>query len=78
MLYPRSTDDVVAIVRAASAYSIPLIPYAGGTSLEGHFYAPSKDVSDSNTDPQPGLSFTVDVCENMNRILQVHGELERH
>lgn len=35
MLYPRSTDDVVKIVKTASKYGIPLIPYCAGTSLEG-------------------------------------------
>jgi D-lactate dehydrogenase (cytochrome) len=35
VLYPRSTDDVVKIVKTASKYGIPLIPYCAGTSLEG-------------------------------------------
>ena len=35
VLYPRDTADVVAIVKVASQYGIPLIPFSGGTSLEG-------------------------------------------
>lgn len=35
MLYPRHTEDVVAIVNVASQFGIPLIPFSGGTSLEG-------------------------------------------
>jgi len=36
IVYPRSTEDVVKIVKTASANSIPLIPYCAGTSLEGN------------------------------------------
>lgn len=37
VLYPRSTEDVVQIVKTASKHGIPLIPYCAGTSLEGGF-----------------------------------------
>ena len=37
MVYPTSTEDVVKIVNVARKYRMPVIPYAGGTSLEGHF-----------------------------------------
>lgn len=32
-----STEDVVKIVKIANTYRIPVVAYAGGTSLEGHF-----------------------------------------
>lgn len=35
VLYPRDTQDVVRMVKLASKYGIPLIPYCAGTSLEG-------------------------------------------
>lgn len=35
VLYPRDTADVVKIVKLASKYGIPLVPYCAGTSLEG-------------------------------------------
>ena len=34
---PRSTEDVVHIVNIARKYRIPIVPYSGATSLEGHF-----------------------------------------
>ena len=37
VVYPFSTEDVVRIVRIANKYRMPIVPYAGGTSLEGHF-----------------------------------------
>lgn len=36
VVYPRSTEDVVKIVKIAIKYRMPITPYSGGTSLEGH------------------------------------------
>jgi FAD binding domain len=37
VVYPNSTEDVVKIVKIARKYRMPVIPYSGGTSIEGHF-----------------------------------------
>jgi FAD binding domain len=37
VVYPDSTEDVVKIVNVARKYRMPIIPYSGGTSVEGHF-----------------------------------------
>ncbi|EAU88321.2 D-lactate dehydrogenase cytochrome oxidoreductase [Coprinopsis cinerea okayama7 len=34
---PKSTDDVVRVINIARRYRIPVVPYSGATSLEGHF-----------------------------------------
>ena len=36
IVYPETTQDVVAVVEVANKYRIPVVPYSGGTSLEGH------------------------------------------
>ncbi|KAH9818893.1 hypothetical protein DFH28DRAFT_887792 [Melampsora americana] len=85
ILYPRSTQDVVKIVEVTSRYNIPLIPYSGGTSLEGHFNAPSTNLQTSKTDHhkknqfesieedlKPGYSFTVDFSKHMNQIITLN------
>ncbi|KAL5519872.1 hypothetical protein ACEPAG_1532 [Sanghuangporus baumii] len=36
IVYPESTEDVVKIVKIATRFRMPVIPYSGGTSLEGH------------------------------------------
>ena len=41
VVYPKSTADVVKIVKTAVKYRMPVIPYSGATSLEGHFRAVS-------------------------------------
>ncbi|KAF8163177.1 FAD-linked oxidase-like protein [Crassisporium funariophilum] len=34
---PTSTEDVVKVVNIARQYRVPITPYSGATSLEGHF-----------------------------------------
>ncbi|PNS15976.1 D-lactate dehydrogenase [Sphaceloma murrayae] len=38
--YPTSTADVSQIAKICSKYSIPMVPFSGGTSLEANFSAP--------------------------------------
>ena len=40
-----STEDVVAVVKACSKHSVPVTPYAAGTSLEGHTTTPRGGIS---------------------------------
>ncbi|TEB08670.1 FAD-linked oxidase-like protein [Coprinellus micaceus] len=37
LVRPHTTEDVVKIVNVARKYNVPLVPYSGATSLEGHF-----------------------------------------
>ncbi|KAL2257486.1 hypothetical protein VTK26DRAFT_110 [Humicola hyalothermophila] len=43
--YPRSTEQVSAIARICHKYRVPIIPYSGGSSLEGNFSAPFGGIS---------------------------------
>ncbi|KAK4068644.1 CAZyme family AA7 [Trichoderma aggressivum f. europaeum] len=43
--YPRNTEQVATIVRVCHRHRVPVIPYSGGTSLEGNFSAPYGGVS---------------------------------
>ncbi len=45
IVYPVSTEEVSAIVRACGAHDAPIIPYGAGTSLEGHVAAVEGGVS---------------------------------
>ncbi|GAA5967583.1 hypothetical protein JCM3765_002294 [Sporobolomyces pararoseus] len=84
IVYPRSTEDVVKIVKTASANSIPLIPYCAGTSLEGHTSAlgypgsvealPEGHSQIPLEDLKPGLAIVVDFAENMNQIIQINSK----
>ncbi|KAF9224911.1 FAD-binding domain-containing protein [Gyrodon lividus] len=37
VVYPRSTEDVVKVVKVATKYRMPVTPFSGGTSLEGNY-----------------------------------------
>ncbi len=37
--FPKSTDEVAAIVRISAGYGVPIVPFGAGTSLEGHVQA---------------------------------------
>src|ERR671922_1058330 len=37
--FPRSTDEVAAIVRTCADHGIPVVPFGTGSSLEGHILA---------------------------------------
>ncbi|RDB30391.1 D-lactate dehydrogenase [cytochrome], mitochondrial [Hypsizygus marmoreus] len=59
VVYPASTEDVVQIVKIATKYRMPIIPYSGATSLEGHFRSPAEG------------GICVDLS-SMDQILQIH------
>ncbi|KAF8260458.1 FAD-linked oxidase-like protein [Lactarius quietus] len=59
VVYPNSTADVVKVVKIANKYRMPVVPYAGGTSLEGHFLG------------REGGGICIDMS-NMNQILEIH------
>ncbi|KAL3429080.1 hypothetical protein BDV09DRAFT_203316 [Aspergillus tetrazonus] len=42
---PKSTEEVSSIARICSEYKIPMIPFGGGSSVEGHFTAPYSGLS---------------------------------
>ena len=39
VVFPRSTEEVSAIVRSCAEHDTPIIPFGAGTSLEGHVNA---------------------------------------
>lgn len=37
--FPKTTDEVVEIVRTSARYGLPIVPFGAGSSLEGHVHA---------------------------------------
>ncbi len=60
VVFPETTEQVAAVVKACATHKFPVIPYGTGTSLEGHILAIHGGV-------------TVDVSR-MNQVLAVHAE----
>ncbi|KAK7693183.1 hypothetical protein QCA50_002749 [Cerrena zonata] len=59
VVHAQSTDDVVKVVDIARKYRVPIVPYGGATSLEGHFSGVSSG----------------DICIDisaMNKIIEIH------
>ncbi|PFH45972.1 hypothetical protein AMATHDRAFT_70823 [Amanita thiersii Skay4041] len=62
IVYPQSTEDVVQIVKLATKYRMPVVPYAAATSLEGH----------TRGHPTAG-GICIDLT-HMDKILEIHAE----
>lgn len=43
--YPKSTEEVSTIAKTCYKFRVPIIPFSGGTSLEGNFSAPYGGIS---------------------------------
>uniref|UniRef100_UPI001CB94629 D-lactate dehydrogenase [cytochrome], mitochondrial n=1 Tax=Erigeron canadensis TaxID=72917 RepID=UPI001CB94629 len=44
VVFPRSEDDVSKIVRSCNKHKVPIVPYGGATSIEGHTLSPNGGV----------------------------------
>src|SRR5208337_5286726 len=58
--YAHSTEEVSEILKISAKYQVPVIPFGGGTSLEGHVNALHGGIS-------------IDLRE-MNKVLRVSAE----
>ena len=89
VLMPRSTEDVSRIVKIAAKHAIPIIPYSGGTSLEGHCAPPVFDSNPEESaqraklaagkalsldDVAPGLALVLSFRENMGEIIKINAD----
>ncbi|KIM54904.1 hypothetical protein SCLCIDRAFT_1221517 [Scleroderma citrinum Foug A] len=59
VVHVQSTEDVVKVVNTSREYLVPIVPYSGGTSLEGNLSAP------------PSGSICVDLS-GMDKILAIN------
>ncbi|KAK9474161.1 glycolate oxidase [Dipodascopsis tothii] len=60
VVYPRTTEEVSAIMKVCHRYRVPVVPFSGGTSLEGHFI-------------QTRCGVTIDFGR-MDRVLALHAD----
>ncbi|VUG18725.1 DLD1 [Brettanomyces bruxellensis] len=58
VVYPETTEQVSAIMKVCHKHRVPVVPFTGGTSLEGHF-----------TPTRHGISMDL---SRMNKILALH------
>lgn len=60
IVYPESTEQVSQILKIAHNHHVPIVPYTGGTSLEGHYIPTRKGIC-------------VDLSR-LNKVLALHKE----
>lgn len=44
VVYPETTEEVSKILQSAHKHHVPIVPYTGGTSLEGHYIATRRGI----------------------------------
>ena len=80
VVFPKSTEDVVKVVKIANKYKMPVVPYSGATSLEGNyrsvcynvrFLGITLNIDCFSLQPEVG-AICVDVS-GMDKILEIHG-----
>ena len=60
IIYPKTTEEVSKVLQICNRELIPVVPFSGGTSLEGHFHSTR-------------LGVVLDTSK-MNKILAVHDD----
>ncbi|KAK7204936.1 hypothetical protein BZA70DRAFT_166837 [Myxozyma melibiosi] len=83
VVFPQSTEEVSQILKVCHKHKVPIVPFSGGTSLEGHFIQTRNGVTidfrrmasvltlheeDLDVVVQPGMGW-----ENLNEYLKPHG-----
>lgn len=63
VLFPHNTEEVSEIMKVCHEYDIPVIPFSGGTSLEGHFLP-----------TRVGCTVMIDLSKFMNKIIKLNKE----
>ena len=58
--FPNTTEEVSKIVKICSEYSVPIVPFGMGSSLEGHVLGNENGITVS--------------LEKMNKIIEVNAE----
>ncbi|KAH6661794.1 hypothetical protein F5X68DRAFT_226029 [Plectosphaerella plurivora] len=73
VVYPSSTEEVSTIAKICHEFRVPMVPYSGGSSVEGHFSAPFGGIvrmysEDMNVVVQPSVSWM-----DLNRAIRDEG-----
>ncbi|CCD22341.1 D-lactate dehydrogenase NDAI_0A01830 [Naumovozyma dairenensis CBS 421] len=61
ILFPHSTEEISQILAFCNEYKVPIIPFSGGTSLEGHFLP-----------TRANCLVTIDISKYMNNIIKLN------
>ncbi len=76
--YPRNTEEISAIVRAAAAHAVPMVAFGAGTSLEGQVLALKGGVCVDLTQMNQVLRVSVEDLDATVQAGVTHRQLNKH
>ena len=76
--YPRTTEEISAIVRAAAERDVPIVAYGAGTSLEGQVLALRGGITVDLTQMNQVLRVSVDDLDATVQAGVTHRQLNKH
>ena len=76
--YPRTTEEISAIVRAAAAHDVPIVAFGAGTSLEGQVLALKGGVCIDLTQMNQVLRVSVEDLDATVQAGVTHRQLNKH
>ncbi|KAG5643739.1 hypothetical protein DXG03_009731, partial [Asterophora parasitica] len=76
--YDYRPEDVARMVKIATKYKMPIVPFSGGTSLEGHvrsvrYFNALRSTRLADGPVQHAVGGICVDLSNMDRILEIHG-----
>lgn len=74
IVYPRSTEHVSQIMKLCHKYRVPVIPFSGGTSIEGQFVTTRNKGRSQCSCSDPTITLVLDFNRHMNNVLQVNAD----
>src|SRR5262245_14162835 len=78
VIFPHSTEEISAIVRACSEREVPIVPFGAGTSIEGQVLALRGGVSVDLTQMNRILRVSVDDMDATVQAGVTHRQLNKH
>lgn len=76
IVYPRDTEHISQIMKLCYEFGVPVIPFAGGTSIEGQFISTRNINSDKECicEHQDTVTVMLDFNKYMNKVIQVNAD----
>lgn len=71
IVYPHDTEHVSQIMQLCHKYSVPVIPYSGGSSIEGQITATRHQGLPMGSCTEPTVTLVLDFNKYMNNIIRV-------
>ena len=61
ILFPHNTEEISQLLKICNENDVPVVPFSGGTSLEGHFIPTRRN-----------CTVTIDISKYMNQIIKLN------